>query len=178
MLIAFITHPDARNREGENDPYFRGLSDRGRKEAILAAQRIRTLLQEENVEFVDTILTSPKSRCIETLITVGNALYEIVKTDTPVINKNLQAGNLTQDSFNEVLKNLNNSAALLVFVHADLAGLFKDEIQESALNGNWFHEIRPVIALAMYDHSNLKLLRCEKLENSSWVSIMKKTKPR
>lgn len=175
MLFTFITHPDARQREGENDPCFRGLTDKGVKQAISAAQRIRELFNEEKVESVDTLLSSPTPRCLEALAIVGKAMYDMVKTDTTVVHENLQAGNLTKDSFDQVLKEVNDADATLVFGHADVGGLFKDDIQEGALNGIWLKG-RPVIALAKYERSALKLLCCEKLEGSAWVSIMRETR--
>ena len=74
MLITCITHADAHNDKARP---FRGLTEQGWREVEGAAGRFRNLMGEETPK-IETVVSSPKVRCLETALLFGRAISDRV----------------------------------------------------------------------------------------------------
>ena len=70
MIINCITHAAARDKKKHP---FRGLTEQGWREVNGAAEQFRKLIDEETPA-IETIISSPKARCVETAILFAKAI--------------------------------------------------------------------------------------------------------
>lgn len=139
MLVALITHPVTRLvAKG----HCRALDPTtGRGEALAAAVRLKELLspllKSRGIDHIGALITSPATRCVETLIIVGDALTDVVAVDQITLEPELaeqkdangDALPLSTVRLNSVLSNHQRLAAAIVSLHGDAA---------SALPSHWF----------------------------------------
>lgn len=179
MLLSGITHADA--RDGKKHP-FRGLSKQGRKESKKAADRFKKLVEAwtnergEPVPAVDVVVSSPKVRCLETVILMAKAASQLTATSEVQVRPALKAGAITgrelADLANEV-----EAQHMLVSGHADLVQALPEQVElapEAAKNG-WF-TTRPVLFVIDYaagkPWESAQVLSCEGLVDGKWISLL------
>ncbi len=83
MLVALITDPVTRL---VTKGHCRALDPTtGRGEALAAAVRLKELLapmlKSRGIGYIEALITSPATRCVETLILVGDALTAVLAVD-------------------------------------------------------------------------------------------------
>ena len=168
MLITCITHADARDKKKHP---FRGLTEQGWDEVNSAAERFRKLIKPETPP-IQTVVTSPKARCVETAVLFAKAISQMTATSEIQLDTNLKAGSITGLE----LANLAGSTQvqhLLVSAHADLARALPAHIElvSGSVKNGWF-TTRPVLFQIEYDvgepWDSGRLSFCQGYFNGQW----------
>ena len=153
MYITAITHASARDKESN----FRGLTRYGQEESRGAAQQYKTLAAGGNLPLIDQIVSSPKPRCLETVILFAKSLgNEAVAASSVLVDPDLAAGEIEGGELGAVAKS-SDARHLLVSGHADLVKTLPagTSLLEQTEDGGWF-TVRPV------------LFQVEVAQNQSW----------
>lgn len=173
MLITAITHASARDKEYK----FRGLTEEGQAESRRAAARYRTLTAGEEVPAVEWIISSPKPRCLETLILFAKELAnEQIGASFVDVDEGLAAGSIEGDEL-ATLAAPGEVRHLLVSGHADLVKTLPDSarLRAEAAEGGWF-QTRPVLFQIEIEPGKpwpaAKVRFCESLEEGAWHSLL------
>lgn len=181
MIITCITHADARDKKKHP---FRGLTERGWHETNSAAERFSELIsgleasQDEEFPSVETVVSSPKARCLETAILFAKAISDLGLIDVSEIqvDSGLKAGSITDDALVKLANDI-RSQHLLVSAHADLAQALPDHIElasESVKDG-WF-TTRPVLFTIDYKigepWNRAQVLYCEGYIDREWQGLI------
>ncbi len=172
MIITCITHCDARDKK--KFP-FRGLTEKGRRESDLAEVRFRELITVETPK-IETVISSPKARCVETAVLFAKAISDLLSTSEIQLDATLKAGSIHGEELFE-LANGSECRHVLVAAHADLARTLPPHaklLAEAAKNG-WF-TTRPVLILLNYEPGDswdaAQVLACEGLVGEEWQHLL------
>lgn len=155
MLVPCITHADARDKKKHT---FRGLTEQGWKEVNSAAERFRRLIEEE-APLIETIVSSPKARCLESAILFAKAISEfrLMATSEIQVNSSLKAGSISGDELAKLANGI-RTQHLLVSAHADLAQALPAhvELASGSVKDCWF-TTRPVQFTIDYKYVDLPI---------------------
>lgn len=176
MYISVITHAAAREKKHG----FRGLTERGWQEANSAAARYRALLQEAGTDVppVDLVVSSPKPRCLETVILFAKGLDEAMKASEVQVDGDLKAGSIEGPEL-DALAQSTEAAHVLVAGHADMVKTLPGSaaLAPGAQNGGWFAH-RPVLfalsteRAASWDEA--QILFCEANVAGTWTDLLQR----
>lgn len=174
MLITAVTHASARDK----DHNFRGLTEDGRQESKRAAERYLALTSGRSIPAVEWVISSPKPRCLETVILLTKELAnEQVEASSVDIDAGLAAGSIEGDEL-ATLAATGKVEHLLVSGHADLVKTLPDGVglREDAASDGWF-QTRPVLFQIEIESGHpwaeAKLHFCESLEEGEWSSLLR-----
>ncbi len=172
MLMTCITHADARDQKAHP---FRGLTATGWREVESAAERFRTLVDEETPK-IELVISSPKARCVETALLLAKALSDLCATSEIRLDAGLKAGSISGNELSD-LANSVQGQHLLISAHADLVRALPPGtrlIPTAAQNG-WF-TTRPVLIMVNYDPGEpwaaAQVLACEGLSDDKWGNLL------
>lgn len=172
MLITCITHADARDKKKHP---FRGLTEQGWQEVNSAAEQFRELIDEET-PIIETIVSSPKARCVETAILFAKAVSELTATSEIQLDPGLEAGTVRGGELFYLAKDI-QVQHLLVSGHADLARTMPPHVElvsEAAKDG-WF-TTRPVLFQIEHEAGNswdkARVLYCLGLVDGEWLNLL------
>jgi len=175
MLVVFVTHPEAKD---VSRGHVRALSKKGKESAHEVGTRLLSMLpllfKEHGIEEVNSIASSPSTRCVETAVLVADILSDIANVDEIVVTEEFKVP-LSREAVSGALRKLGSGTAI-VALHADLPSVLKKgAIQPSALKDHWLLN-RPVIAITNYDPNcsieEGTLICCEKYNGTDWESIL------
>lgn len=172
MLITCITHADARDKKKYP---FRGLTGQGWQEVNSAAEQFRELMDEETL-VIETIVSSPKARCVETAILFAKAVSEFTATSEIQLDANLKAGSIRGKELFNLAKGI-QVQHLLVSGHADLARTLppQDKLVSEATKDGWF-TTRPVLFQIEYGAGNswdkARVVYCLGLVDGEWLNLL------
>ena len=173
MLITAITHASARDKEHN----FRGLTEAGQSESVRAAERYRALTAGQTVPAVEWVLSSPKPRCLETVLLFAKALAnDQVETSSVEVDGGLAAGSIEGDELAS-LAATGEVAHLLVSGHADLVKTLPESarLRAGAAGSGWF-QTRPVLFQIEIEPgrpwSEATLNFCESLVDGAWRNLI------
>ncbi len=176
MLVVFVTHPKAKDVLPD---HVRALSKEGKESAHEVGTRLLSMLpplfKEHGIEEVNSIASSPLTRCVETAVLVADILSDIANVDEIVVTEEFKVP-LSREAVSGALRKLGPGAAI-VALHADLPTVLKKgAIQPSELNKDNFLRDKPVIAITNYDLNRSieegTLISCEKYNGTDWESIL------
>lgn len=142
MDLTAITHASARDKKHN----FRGLTASGEEESVSAAERYRELTSGRSASAFDRIVSSPKPRCLETVLLFAKAHpNEMIRASSVAVDSGLAAGEIEGDELSE-LAATGDAEHLLVSGHADLVETLPaaTELVDEAADGGWF-SVRPVL---------------------------------
>jgi len=142
MYLTAITHASARDREHN----FRGLTPGGQKECAGAAGRYAALTDGRGVRAFDKIVSSPKPRCLETVILFAKALHnDEIGASSVAVDPGLAAGEIEGGEVVALAAD-GDAAHLLVSGHADMVKTLPPgtSLRADAADGGWF-SVRPVL---------------------------------
>lgn len=143
MFVTGITHADSRDKK---EHPFRGLTEKGWEEVRGAARQFKGSIGK-GTPLVDSIVSSPKARCLETALLFAKAIsdLQLIATSEIQVDAGLKAGSITGDELAE-LANRFGTQHLLVSAHADLVQALPPsvELAPEAAKGGWF-TTRPVL---------------------------------
>lgn len=172
MLITCITHADAHNDKALP---FRSLTEQGWREVELAAGRFRDLIDEETPK-IEVVVSSPKTRCVETALLFGKAISDRVAASEIQLDSGLKAGSIGGRELMDLANNIQGQH-ILVSAHADLVRALpsQDKIRAEAVREGWF-ATRPVLVLVNYDvgesWDSAQVLACEGLFDAEWLNLL------
>jgi broad specificity phosphatase PhoE len=172
MFITAITHAAARDKAYS----FRGLTAAGQEQAQAAAARYTTLIAGSDLPAIDTVVSSPKPRCLETVILFAKALGDQVAAGAVSLAPSLTAGSVTGPELGELVATCGGQH-LLVCAHADLVKALpdRDALVADAATDGWF-TIRPVLLQLEHEsgeHWQAAYLRfCDGLRDGSWEMLL------
>lgn len=172
MLITCITHADARDK---NKYPFRGLTEQGWQEVDSAAGQYRRLVDEET-PVIETVVSSPKARCVETAILFAKAVSEFAATSEIQLDANLKAGSIRDEELFNLAQYL-DVQHMLVSGHADLARTLptKVELVSKATKDGWFIT-RPVLFQIDFETGtswdDARVLNCSGLVDREWLNLL------
>ena len=141
MYLTVITHASA--REGEYN--FRGLTAAGQGECAAVAERYGALASDGAPAF-DRIVSSPKPRCLETVILFAKGLEnERIGASSVAVDGGLAAGEIEGGEL-AALAAAGGAEHVLVSGHADMVKALPAGVSlaEDAADGGWF-AVRPVL---------------------------------
>ncbi len=181
MIITCITHANARDKSKHT---FLGLTEQGWQEVNSAAKRFRLIAvlgadQGEEMPLVETVVSSPKARCLETAILFAKAIsdFRLVATSEVQINSGLKAGSISGDELAELANSI-RTQHLLVSAHADLARALPSlvELAPGAARDGWF-TTRPVLFTIDYkvgeSWDKARVLYCEGYIDEQWQGLIR-----
>ena len=180
MIISCITHANARSKKNH---VFLGLTEQGWGEVESAANRFNALViahgaaRSQEIPRVDTIVSSPKARCLETAVLFAKAISDLglVTTSEVQVDAALKAGSINGDEIAD-LANSFRTRHLLVAAHADLAKTLpaRSELVAEATRDGWF-TTRPVLFTVDYEAGKpwdqARILYCEGYVDGEWQSL-------
>jgi phosphohistidine phosphatase SixA len=173
MLITAITHASARDK----DHNFRGLTAEGQTESERAAARYQALTAGRSVPAIQWVISSPKPRCLETVILLTKGLAnEEVEASSVDIDGGLAAGSIEGDEL-ATLAATGEVAHLLVSGHADLVKTLPDSarLRKDAARDGWF-QTRPVLFQIEIEPgrpwTEAEIHFCESLEQGAWNNLL------
>jgi phosphohistidine phosphatase SixA len=174
MLLTGITHASARDKK---EHPFRGLTENGWSEVRGAAARFKELTGGEH-PLVETIISSPKARCIETAVLFAKAIsdFQLVATSEIQVDASLKAGSIQGGELVE-LANRTGAKHLLVSAHADLVKALPPSarLAPETAKGGWF-TTRPVLFTVDYTPGEpwdrAGILYCEGFVDGKWRSLI------
>lgn len=173
MLITAITHATARDKEHN----FRGLTEEGQAETALAAERYRTLTAEQEVPAIEWVLSSPKPRCLETVLLFAKGLTnEEIAASSVQVDGKLAAGSIEGDEL-ATLAATGEVSHLLVAGHADLVKTLPEgtNLWADAASDGWF-QTRPVLFQIEVESgrpwAEATVRFCESLVQGEWRSVL------
>lgn len=172
MFITCITHAAAREKKHA----FRGLTEAGWQEVESAAQRFRAL-QEEEMPRIGAIVSSPKPRCLETVVLFAKTVsdFGLLDASEVQVDAGLKAGSIAGDELPDLADSI-ETEHLLVSGHADLAKALpaQFELATGAAKDGWF-STRPVLFTVEYEPGRpwekARVLYCEGYEDNLWHSL-------
>ena len=174
MLITAITHASARDKIHT----FRGLTEEGRAESEQAAERYRTLTAGQEIPVIEWVISSPKPRCLETVILFAKRLDdEAIAASSVEVDGRLAAGNIDGSELAELAATA-EAVHLLVSGHADLAKSLPDSVLlgDGAADDGWFQS-RPVLFQIEIEPGRpwtaAEVRFCESLREGEWRSLLK-----
>ncbi len=182
MIITGISHANARDKKKHT---FLGLTEQGWREVNSAAKRFRALMaalgkdQGEEMPLVETVVSSPKARCLETAILFAKTIsdFKLMATSEVRVNSGLKAGSITGDELAELANGI-RTQHLLVSGHADLAKALPPNIEltSAAVKDGWF-TTRPVLFTIDYKvgepWDEARVLYCEGTIDGEWQSLIR-----
>ena len=142
MYLTAITHASARDKEY----HFRGLTPTGQEESTSAAWQVEAVAKDRSLPAFDNVVSSPKPRCLETVILFAKALgNDSIEASSVTIDPGLAAGNIEGGEL-AALAVQSDAAHLLISGHADLAKTLPTGVSlaTGAAEGGWF-TVRPVL---------------------------------
>lgn len=142
MYLTVITHASARDKKRN----FRGLTAAGQAECDGAAQRYEALTDGRDVPAIDKIVSSPKPRCLETVILFAKGLgNESIEASSVAVDPGLAAGEIEGGEV-AALAAADDAAHVLVSGHADMVKTLPPgtSLATDAADGGWF-SMRPVL---------------------------------
>ena len=142
MYITAITHASARDKEHN----FRSLTVAGQGESTTAGRQYASLAGGRDVPPIDHIVSSPKPRCLETVILFAKALSnDALDASSVDVDPNLAAGEIEGGELNALTTD-GDGAHVLVSGHADLVKTLPAGVSltAGAADGGWF-SVRPVL---------------------------------
>ena len=172
MLITAITHASARAKEYN----FRGLTAAGEEESKSAAERYRELTAGSSLPPIEWIISSPKPRCLETVILFAKELAnEALEASAVDVDGGLAAGSIEGGEL-ATLAATGEVSHLLVSGHADLVKTLPDSarLHDDAADGGWF-QTRPVLFQVEVQPGqpwdDARLSFCESLQAGTWDTL-------
>ncbi len=172
MLITCITHADAHNDKAHP---FRSLTGQGWREVEGAAGRFRNLIDEETPS-IEIVVSSPKTRCVETAILFGKAISDLVAASEIQLDTGLKAGSIGGRELMDLANNIQGQH-MLVSAHADLVRALPAQatMRAEVVRNGWF-TTRPVLVLVNYDvgesWDSAQVLACEGLFGEEWWNLL------
>lgn len=142
MYLTAITHASARGKEHN----FRGLTPDGQEECLVAARQYEEYIKGQSLPPVDRIISSPKPRCLETLIVFAKRLNnDRIAASTVEVYPGLAAGEIEGGELAALVKS-SEAAHVLVSGHADLVKTLPSRVSliDATAGGGWF-SVRPVL---------------------------------
>lgn len=143
MFLTAITHASARDKEHN----FRGLTASGQEESVAAARQYHDgYTKNQGLPPVDRIVSSPKPRCLETVILFAKGLTnDSISASSVEVNAGLAAGKIEGGELAALAEN-GDAAHILISGHADLVKTLPPGVSlgEGAADGGWF-AVRPVL---------------------------------
>lgn len=142
MYLTAITHASARYKAHN----FRGLTTNGQEESAAAARQFEAYTMGWDLPPVDRIVSSPKPRCLETVILFAKGLNNSrIAASSVDVDAGLAAGKIKGDEL-AALAASSDAAHNLVSGHADLVKTLPSGVSlgEGAADGGWF-AVRPVL---------------------------------
>lgn len=142
MYLTAITHASARDKEH----HFRGLTPAGQEESASAAWQFEARTKGRDLPPFDRIVSSPKPRCLETVILLAKALSnDSINTSKVEVDAGLAAGKIEGNAL-ATLAAGGDAEHILVSGHADLVKTLPDgtSLIDKAADGGWF-AVRPVL---------------------------------
>lgn len=173
MNLTAITHASARDKEHN----FRGLTAAGQEESVSAADPYRELASGGKAPAIDRIVSSPKPRCLETVLLFAKALADdSIRASSVAVDPGLAAAEIEGDELAE-LATTSHAEHLLVSGHADLVKTLPAaaSLIEGAADGGWF-SVRPVLFQVQvqpgqeWDDATVRF--CSALVNGEWKSLL------
>lgn len=181
MYLTAITHASARDK----DHHFRGLTPAGQEESAGAAQHYEALTNGEGVPAFDQIVSSPKPRCLETVILFAKAVgNDSIKASSVAVDANLAAGEIeggelaTLAAAHDAAHDAEGGAEhVLVSGHADMVKTLPPgtSLTADAADGGWF-SVRPVLFQVevksgqSWDKATVHF--CRALVNGQWHDLL------
>ncbi|MFN2224511.1 MAG: hypothetical protein PVH65_00995 [Chloroflexota bacterium] len=173
MFITCITHADARNKQHA----FRGLTEAGWQEVNGAANHFRALTNVDELPHIGAIVSSPKARCLETVVLLAKALsdFGLVDASEVQVDAGLKAGSIAGDELPDLAGRF-AARHLLVSGHADLAKALPAHFRlgAGAAKDGWF-STRPVLFTVEYEPGQpweeARVLYCEGLVDLRWHNL-------
>lgn len=141
MYLTVITHASARDKAH----HFRGLTTAGQEECAAVAEQYGALVREDAPAF-DRIVSSPKPRCLETVILFAKGLgNERIEASSVAVDGGLAAGEIEGGEL-AALAAAGEDEHVLVSGHADMVQALPAgaSLVEGAADGGWF-SVRPVL---------------------------------
>ena len=174
MLITAVTHASARDKQYN----FRGLTEDGQAESKRAAERYLALTAGRSIPAIEWVISSPKPRCLETVILLTKELTnEKVATSSVEIDAGLAAGSIEGDEL-ATLAATGKVDHLLVSGHADLVKTLPAgaDLRSDAADDGWF-QTRPVLFQLEIESgrpwAEARLHFCESLQHGEWRSLLR-----
>ncbi len=174
MLLTGITHASARDKK---EHPFRGLTEKGWEEVRGAAAGFKEWIGDDPLP-IDSVVSSPKARCIETAVLFAKAIsdYRLIATSEIQVNAGLKAGSIQGGELVELV-NSTGAKHLLVSAHADLVQALPPSanLVPEAAKGGWF-TTRPVLFTVDYipgePWDRARVLYCEGFVDGKWQSLI------
>jgi phosphohistidine phosphatase SixA len=181
MLVVCITHAEARDPE---EHVFRGLTESGREQTKGAATRLRELLPDiapalgDKPLTIEKVVSSPKARCVETVLLLAKQLSEFITTNEIHISDRLKFGKMKEprnlvDEVSEA-----KVEAMIVGTHASLACALprSAKLPPDKLDEEGCFEQRPVLVVIDREPGmpweSAQVLYCEGYSGSSWENLL------
>lgn len=142
MYLTAITHASARDK----DHNFRGLTAAGQGECAGAAGQYHAHTTGRDVPAFDQIVSSPKPRCLETVILFAKGLdNSAVHASSVAVDPTLAAGEIEGGELAALAAD-GDAKHVLVSGHADMVKTLPPgtELIADAADGGWF-SVRPVL---------------------------------
>ena len=142
MYITAITHASARDKEHN----FRSLTAAGQVESATAGRQYASLANGRDVPPIDQIVSSPKPRCLETVILLAKALSnDVLEASSIDVDQGLAAGEIEGGELAALATDA-DANHVLVSGHADLVKVLPAgaSLTADAADGGWF-SVRPVL---------------------------------
>lgn len=142
MYLTAITHASARDKAHN----FRGLTASGQGESAGAAEQYEEYTNGQDLPPVDRVVSSPKPRCLETVILFAKSLdNNRIAASSVEVDAGLAAGKIGGGEL-AALAATGNAAHILASGHADLVKTLPSRVSfiNGAANGGWF-AVRPVL---------------------------------
>lgn len=173
MYLTAITHASARDKEH----HFRGLTADGQEESTSAAWKYEAYTKGQDLPAFDRIVSSPKPRCLETVILFAKALgNDSIAVSSVDVDAGLAAGEIEGGEL-AALAASGNAEHILVSGHADLVKTLPAgaSLSEEAADGGWF-AVRPVLFQIEIDGEQsweeATVLFCSALVDGHWKSLL------
>lgn len=142
MYLTAITHAGARDKKY----HFRGLTPAGQEECAGAARQFEALAEGQRLPAFDKIVSSPKPRCLETVILFAKAVdNDSIEVSSVEVDAGLAAGQIEGGELVSLAAG-GDAAHVLVSGHADLVKTLPSSasLTVEAADGGWF-AVRPVL---------------------------------
>lgn len=172
MLITAITHAEARG----SDHTFRGLTRAGMEECRQAAARYLDLTRGSSHPPIARILSSPKPRCLETVLLFTKVLPdELLTTSGLDVMDGLRAGSIEGGELARLAEEGDDH--ILVSGHADLARTLPEAMSlvADAVSDGWF-QLRPVLfqieSTPGQPWAQARIRFCEGIVDGKWRDLI------
>lgn len=173
MYLTVITHASARDKEHN----FRGLTPAGQEECSSAAGEFGAQARRRPVPAIDHIVSSPKPRCLETVILLAKGLgNDAITASSVAVDSGLAAGEIEGGEV-AALASDGDAAHVLVSGHADMVKTLPPgtSLTADAADGGWF-SVRPVLFQVEVEAgrpwAEATVHFCRALVDGQWESLL------